>query len=943
MSTLKVNNLQVGQDSTATNNLTWFQPGTPDGTIRLGSGNAGSATSKFTFDKDGNLTCVGTITATSVEATIDDWIVHDSDTNTKFGFPTTDQISFHTNGSERLHISTTGRVGINDSSGNARFIVKGDSDTDDADCQIRIYDTDSTAGSQIPSVSFWGGSTEIGRIRGTDTYGMKFYTANSGTLGDRMSIGADGNVHINTDDNGTANAKLNIENSTNNSSIVLKIINKPSSANGKARLEFYSETSSGQGCSPYIQSVSGTDARGSNSANDGGLEFHTTSGGSGTDVTAMHLNADGKVGIMNTNPAEVLDVSGNIRVDAGSNGLIDFGDCNSSSVAFGRLYADSTGTFIGSKTNHDLIFRTNHTEKARLGINGQLGVGVTANWGNSAYKGIHVHSSGGTNTYVTLTNNATGSNSASDGFSLAYSSTDINFLNRETGTFMFTSGGAERLRIDNNGRMKINHNNTSGQLDDTFLSIYDANSASGISKNYAMIALHNYGTGSPGDVAGIGFGAGSGFNYTKGSIGFARSSGYGRGDLVFCTNNDGDTTLVNDTDERMRITREGYVGIGETPVTKIGITLAVQVADGTDDASDWGAGGVFQLNASGSAAANNEILLVGAHSGGVGQIASGFGFGRESTSNWGTYLSFKTHETGTSNIDSLIERVRIPAAGGLQVINAGVSLDNGWNTQWGVSSSRAYIQGEDANGNNRLMLGAGNIARFIMNGTDGSIEHRGSTSSTLTYTFKNETSAAGGDLRILLKSYANSGADPYIKFDAGGTDMVVGTYYGGTTNNKLVLGYGASPSGGVTGIHIYGNGEFYQNSANNQTTASAANAYWDGSSGRFLRSTSSIKFKTNVQTLLDSDADKILQCRPVTYQPKDTGDNTQGSDSSKTFYGLIAEEVEVIDPRLVGYDSEGTVQNVEYARFVPHIINLLQRQQKEIETLKTELNSLKSS
>ena len=58
MSTLKVNNLQVGQDSTAANNLTWFQPGSPDGTIRLGSGNAGSATSKFTFDKDVHLTCV---------------------------------------------------------------------------------------------------------------------------------------------------------------------------------------------------------------------------------------------------------------------------------------------------------------------------------------------------------------------------------------------------------------------------------------------------------------------------------------------------------------------------------------------------------------------------------------------------------------------------------------------------------------------------------------------------------------------------------------------------------------------------------------------------------------------------------------------------------------------------------------------------------------------
>ena len=57
MSTLKVNNLQVGQDSTAANNLTWFQPSSPDGTIRLGSGNAGSATTKFTFDKSRYALC----------------------------------------------------------------------------------------------------------------------------------------------------------------------------------------------------------------------------------------------------------------------------------------------------------------------------------------------------------------------------------------------------------------------------------------------------------------------------------------------------------------------------------------------------------------------------------------------------------------------------------------------------------------------------------------------------------------------------------------------------------------------------------------------------------------------------------------------------------------------------------------------------------------------
>ena len=77
--------------------------------------------------------------------------------------------------------------------------------------------------------------------------------------------------------------------------VTLKLINKPSGANGKARLEFYTETSSGQGCSQYIMSTSGTDAFGSNSANDGGLQFHTRHGGSGTDVNALELSNKGHV------------------------------------------------------------------------------------------------------------------------------------------------------------------------------------------------------------------------------------------------------------------------------------------------------------------------------------------------------------------------------------------------------------------------------------------------------------------------------------------------------------------------------------------------------------------------------------------------------------------------------------------------------------------------
>ena len=131
---------------------------------------------------------------------------------------------------------------------------------------------------------------------------LSFYTSASAAPTEKLRIASDGNVHINCPDNGTANAKLNIEDSTNNSTNTLKLINKPSGANGKARLEFYTETSSGQGCSPYIMSTSGTDAFGSNSSNDGGFEFHTKYGGSGTDATAMKISNQGYV-LKPTTPA----------------------------------------------------------------------------------------------------------------------------------------------------------------------------------------------------------------------------------------------------------------------------------------------------------------------------------------------------------------------------------------------------------------------------------------------------------------------------------------------------------------------------------------------------------------------------------------------------------------------------------------------------------------
>lgn len=55
MSALKINSLQIGQSLSATNNFTWYQPISPDGTIRLGNGNSGSVTDLVTLTSAGNL------------------------------------------------------------------------------------------------------------------------------------------------------------------------------------------------------------------------------------------------------------------------------------------------------------------------------------------------------------------------------------------------------------------------------------------------------------------------------------------------------------------------------------------------------------------------------------------------------------------------------------------------------------------------------------------------------------------------------------------------------------------------------------------------------------------------------------------------------------------------------------------------------------------------
>ena len=68
MSTVKSKKLQVGTDATSSNNFTIYQPTTPDGTLRIGVGNADSPTEVGQFNANGYKAAANPIVKTRISS-----------------------------------------------------------------------------------------------------------------------------------------------------------------------------------------------------------------------------------------------------------------------------------------------------------------------------------------------------------------------------------------------------------------------------------------------------------------------------------------------------------------------------------------------------------------------------------------------------------------------------------------------------------------------------------------------------------------------------------------------------------------------------------------------------------------------------------------------------------------------------------------------------------
>jgi hypothetical protein len=100
---------------------------------------------------------------------------------------------------------------------------------------------------------------------------------------------------------------------------------------------------------------------------------------------------------------------------------------------------------------------------------------------------------------------------------------------------------------------------------------------------------------------------------------------------------------------------------------------------------------------------------------------------------------------------------------------------------------------------------------------------------------------------------------------------------------------------------------------------------------------SSRRWKQDIESLGPA-LDELMQFRPVSYDLKPEFNPAHLGRQ----IGLIAEEVNDIDPRLVSIDDDGQPRGVRYMQMVALLVKGMQEQQAEISVLKQQVQELKA-
>ena len=367
------------------------------------------------------------------EVRIGTYISHDGDTDTKFGFPSSDTFTITTSNIERFRITSSGNVGIGvtnpgtplqiAASGNSPFtnglMVYNNSNSTNQDAIVTLRVGGSSAGDPFISFDIFNEAGWTFGIDNSDSNKMKWATGASNLSGTKMTLTTAGDLGIGTTSPGY---KLDVS-GTGRFTNSLTASSFSGSGSGLTGLSA-SQISSGT----LAVARGGT---GQSSYSTGDILYY-----SGSTLSKLGIGTAG----------EVLTVSGGNPTWAAASGGGFSGD-----ISDYITHTGDSNTKFGFPSTDTFTITTNNTERFRINSSGNVGIGNTA---ASGYK-LDVTGSVRGSSFSGSGSGLTGlSTSQISSGTLAVARGGTNISSYGSGEILYSSGGSlTKLGIGTSGEV----------------------------------------------------------------------------------------------------------------------------------------------------------------------------------------------------------------------------------------------------------------------------------------------------------------------------------------------------------------------------------------------------------------------------------------------------------------------------------------------------------
>tara|TARA_R100000030_G_scaffold100903_1_gene95231 strand:+ start:41 stop:2284 length:2244 start_codon:yes stop_codon:yes gene_type:complete len=545
-----------------------------------------------------NIDSVGVITARS-DVSIADKIIHTGDTNTAIRFPAADTFTVETAGSERLRISSIGRVDIGGGSTiDSRLHVT--ELTASGRTNVLTLETRGTSEDDGPAINFISdsGSTVNGSIvgaksqdSGSNAY-LAFYTFNSSTLSERLRISSGGDLALGTNNPaaGSTGGYDRVFNIQAGSAGALSSISFGDS-NAIGRIESVNGNNGKiiVNGSEYITfGTGGTPAERMRIMSDGTVKIGTGTGNpilmlnastSGTSVIQMGDTADNNIGqIHYVNSDDSMrfftNNSERLRIDSSGNVTLGFAG---NSLHFQNGFNNSTARIQngGGSNNSELKFlvRNAGTESEKMRLTSTAGLAIAtagsvlANAGNETLyiqgEGHTGHGTSNTRSVVSVIGALTSNNAGMGIWIGARTNENTAVIGTRTASGnlaveTYSGGWGERLRITSKGCLLINSTNDAGELQGSVSSTSAGNDLSSTTLDLSS-GISGFNARESGNQANSGVGYWFNHGGLKAGIAVTRNVTNQWGTRMSFYTHKTTTSDIHEVYERMRINPDGEI------------------------------------------------------------------------------------------------------------------------------------------------------------------------------------------------------------------------------------------------------------------------------------------------------------------------------------------------------------------------------------------------